>query len=166
MKRPLQKNKGGPAFVKRPLLTTGGKQAMLGVKVLERCLDEVQNLENIAPNKLAPQARRKLGQVCKYRPLRCRPWHWQASSRQWHAVGCTKERKGDHGPRTIVTWQLQSAFRASSVRCVRREPVETVEQQVLRGRDSHCGSGMSSSSPIPGWRYPNSDACKRALVSG
>jgi hypothetical protein len=30
---------------KRPLLTTGGKQAMLGVKVLERCLDVLQNLE-------------------------------------------------------------------------------------------------------------------------
>jgi hypothetical protein len=84
---------------------------------------------------------------------------------QWHAVRCTKEREEDHGPMTIVTWQLQSAFRASSVRRVRREPVEAVEQQVLRGRDSHCGSGMSSSSPIQGWRYPNSDACKRALVS-
>jgi hypothetical protein len=46
---------------------------MLGVKVLERCLDEVQNFENIAPNKLAPQARRKLGQVCQART-------WQPAS--------------------------------------------------------------------------------------
>jgi hypothetical protein len=54
-------------FAKRPLQTTGGKQAMLGVKELERCRDEQQNLENIAPNKMAPQARRKLGQVCQAR---------------------------------------------------------------------------------------------------
>jgi hypothetical protein len=37
--------------------------AMLGVKVLERCLDELHILKKIAPTKMAPQARRNLGQV-------------------------------------------------------------------------------------------------------
>ena len=60
-------SKGSPGGVNRtrPLLKTGGTQAILGVKVLERCLDELQNLENIAPIKMAPNARKKLGQVCQ-----------------------------------------------------------------------------------------------------
>ena len=36
--------------------------------MLKKCLDELQNLENIAPNKMAPNARKKLkklGQVCE-----------------------------------------------------------------------------------------------------
>jgi hypothetical protein len=49
----------------RPLLTNGGKQARLGMQVLEKCLDEVQNLENINPNQMAPKAHKKLGQVCQ-----------------------------------------------------------------------------------------------------
>ena len=34
--------------VTRPLLKTGGQQALLSVEVLKNCLDELQNLENIA----------------------------------------------------------------------------------------------------------------------
>ena len=37
----------------------------IGVEVLKNCLDELQNWENIAPNKMAPNARKKLGQVCQ-----------------------------------------------------------------------------------------------------
>ena len=62
-------SKGGPGGVNqtRPLLTTGGIQAILGVQVLQKleCLVELQNLENIDPNQMAPKARKKLGQVCK-----------------------------------------------------------------------------------------------------
>jgi hypothetical protein len=44
----------------RPLLTTGGKQAILGVQVLKKCLVELQNLENIDPNRwLIPNRRMK-----------------------------------------------------------------------------------------------------------
>ena len=59
--------KGGPEGVNQtgPLLTNGGKQAILGVQVLQKCLVELQNLENIDPNQMAPKARKKLGQVCK-----------------------------------------------------------------------------------------------------
>ncbi len=39
----------------------------------------------------------------------------------------------------LSTLQAQSAVLASSVRRVRRETVDAVEQQVQRGRDSHCG---------------------------
>jgi hypothetical protein len=39
----------------------------------------------------------------------------------------------------LSTRQAQSAVLASSVRRVRRETVDAVEQQVQRGRDSHCG---------------------------
>ena len=60
-------SKGGPGGVNQtlPLLTTGGTQAILGVQVLQKCLDELQNLENIHPNQMAPKARKKLGEVCK-----------------------------------------------------------------------------------------------------
>ena len=60
-------SKGGPGGVNQtgPLLTNGGKQAILGVQVLQKCLVELQNLENIDPNQMAPKARKKLGQVCK-----------------------------------------------------------------------------------------------------
>ena len=37
----------------------------MGVEVLKNCLDELQNWENIAPNKMAPNARKKLGHVCQ-----------------------------------------------------------------------------------------------------
>jgi hypothetical protein len=41
-------SKGGPGGVNqtRPLLKTGGQQALLSVEVLKNCLDELQNLEN------------------------------------------------------------------------------------------------------------------------
>ena len=60
-------SKGGPGGVNRtrPLLKIGGQQALLGVQVLKNYLDELQNLENIAPIKMAPNARKKLGQVCQ-----------------------------------------------------------------------------------------------------
>jgi len=67
VRRSMLGHRGAHAGVNRtrPLLKTGGTQAILGVKVLERCLDELQNLENIASNKMAQQARRKLGKVCQ-----------------------------------------------------------------------------------------------------
>ena len=37
----------------------------MGVEVLKNCLDELQNWENIAPNKMAPNARKRLGHVCQ-----------------------------------------------------------------------------------------------------
>ena len=49
----------------RPLLKTGGKQAMLGVKVLQRCLNDLHNWKDLEPNTMALQARRKLDHVCK-----------------------------------------------------------------------------------------------------
>ena len=60
-------SKGGPGGVNqtRPLLKTGGQQALLSVEVLKNCLDELQNWENIAPNKMAPNARKRLGHVCQ-----------------------------------------------------------------------------------------------------
>ena len=55
-------SKGGPGGVNqtRPLLKTGGQQAILGVQVLKKCLVELQNLENIDPNRwLIPNRRMK-----------------------------------------------------------------------------------------------------------
>ena len=65
MRRSMLGHRGAHAGVNRtrPLLKTGGTQAILGVKVLERCLDELHILKKIAPTKMAPQARRNLGQV-------------------------------------------------------------------------------------------------------
>jgi hypothetical protein len=52
-------SKGGRGGVKQthPLLTTGGKQAILGVKVLEKCLDDLQNLDRTRARSLAKCAR-------------------------------------------------------------------------------------------------------------
>ena len=99
----------------RPLLTTGGIQAILGVQVLQKCLDELQNLENIDPKQMAPKARKKLGQVCKDMAAGLSGVDLgtgkllRGSGMQYAAK---KEREGDHDPRTYARWQLQSAVRA------------------------------------------------------
>ena len=51
-------SKGSPGGVNRtrPLLKTGGQQAILGVNVLKKCLDDLQN---------SPNARKKLVHVCQ-----------------------------------------------------------------------------------------------------
>ena len=110
-------SKGGPGGVNqtRPLLTTGGIQAILGVQVLQKCLDELQNLENIDPKQMAPKARKKLGQVCKDMAAGLSGVDLgtgkllRGSGMQYAAK---KEREGDHDPRTYARWQLQSAVRA------------------------------------------------------
>jgi hypothetical protein len=111
-------SKGGPGGVNqtRPLLTTGGIQAILGVQVLQKCLDELQNLENIDPNQMAPKARKKLGQVCKDmaaglsgvelgtgKLLRC-------SGMQYAAKQSVRETP-------YARWQLQSALRMPDGSC-------------------------------------------------
>ncbi len=75
-----------------------------------------------------------------------------------------REKGGSSTSNVLVFAHLRLAV--SKFRRVRREPFQAVEQQVRRGRDSHCGVRMSWSLLIQGCRYPNSDACKRVLVSG
>jgi hypothetical protein len=53
---------GGTASVKHPLLMTGGKQDMLGVNVLGRCLDVLHNLEKKPPTRWH---RRRTGSLSK-----------------------------------------------------------------------------------------------------
>jgi hypothetical protein len=56
-------SKGGPGGVNQtlPLLTTGGTQAILGVQVLQKRLDELQNLENIDPNQTLQKKKEREG---------------------------------------------------------------------------------------------------------
>ena len=171
-------SKGGPGDVNRTHPCSCGQQTLLGVEVLKNCLDELQNWENIAPNKMAPNARKRLGHVCQDMAAglsgvdQCTGMLYAAEKivRENMTPGRTLDGscnllsaleacdKCDDS--RCVFYYCRTYYKAVRVGGAGRGCRGTSPERV----ECHCGSGGSSSSPIQGWRCPNSYASKRALV--
>ena len=152
-------SKGGPGDVNRTHPCSCGQQTLLGVEVLKNCLDELQNWENIAPNKMAPNARKKLGHVCQDMAAGLSGVD-QCTGMLYAAEKIVRENMTP-GRTLDGSCNLLSALEACDKCDDSRSRLSG--DQSSEG-ESHCRSGLSSSSPIQGLRSPNSYASKRELV--